>query len=54
MENHLSESTQEILPSAKIDMPANQNDKAVTSSVNRNTMCFKSTVRRLGVSKNKL
>ena len=47
MHNHLSESTEDILPSAKIEMPSFQN--AQPSSVNKNTKYFKSTVRGLGV-----
>jgi len=46
MHNHLSESTEDILPSAKIEMPSFQN--AQPSPVNKNTKYFKSTVRGLG------
>ena len=49
MQNHLSESTEEILPSAKIEMPSFQKENAHSSSVNKNTKLFKSTVRGLGV-----
>jgi len=48
MQNHLSESTEEILPSAKIEMPSFQKENAHSSSVNKNTKLFKSTVRGLG------
>ena len=49
MHKHLSESTEEILPSAKIEMPSFQNENAQSSSVNKNTKYFKTTVRGLGV-----
>ena len=48
MKNHLSESTQEILPDAKIQMPHNQNESS-SSSENENAKYFKKTVKGLGV-----
>ena len=45
MKNHLSESTQEILPDAKIQIE-NENS---SSSENKNTKYFKKTVKGLGV-----
>ena len=52
MQNHLSESTQEILPNTKIEIPPFQNIR-VSSSENNNKMYSKKTVRRLGVRKKK-
>ena len=49
MQNHLSESTEEILPSAKIEMPSFQKENTQSSPVNKNTKLFKNTVRGLGV-----
>ena len=49
MHNNLSKSTEEILPSVKIEMPSFQKENAQSSSVNKNTKLFKSTVRGLGV-----
>ena len=48
MHNHLSESTEEILPSAKVEMPSLHKENS-QSSVNKNIKLFKSTVRGLGV-----
>jgi len=49
MKNHLSESTQEILPDAKIQMPHNQNESS-SSSENENAKYFKKTVKGLGIT----
>ena len=49
MHNHLSESTQEILPSEIIEMPSIQNNHGTPSSVKKYTEYFKKTIRRLGV-----
>ena len=50
MQNNPSESTQEILPNTKIEIPSFRNIH-VSSSENNNKMYLKKTVRRLGVRK---
>jgi len=46
MKNHLSESTQEILPDAKIQIE----NESSSSSENKNTKYFKRTVKGLGIA----
>ena len=41
--------TQEVLPSARVQMPPIQNNQATEIIENKNTKYFKTTVRGLGV-----